>query len=348
MAARNEDLIDTQPMSSIALDDECEEKKESGVKRKREKRADNGVRAWCFTLNNFTQADVLNCQEIDAQYIVFQEETGESGTPHLQGYVYFRGKKTLSAAKKQFKGAQPHLEPARGTAADNRKYCTKEGGRNMFEHGEIPRQGARNDLTAIRACLARTTSLRSVLDECEPNFQGVRMAQVCLTLTKPKDRGDIIVKWFWGPTGSGKTRAAYEETGNDDDTYTCNGTSQWWDGYDGHSKVIIDDYRRDFCKFHELLKILDRYSYRVPVKGGYLPFNGRIIYITTPHSIADTWANRTEEDLAQLKRRVTEEREFSTSGDHSPEVGDQRLGVILSPNLSGSGSVVIGDYEFAA
>ena len=79
-----------------------------------------------------------------------------------------------------------------------------------------------------------------------------------------------------------------------------------WDGYDGTSDVIIDDYRADFCKFHTLLNLLDRYPYQVQTKGGHLQFNPKTIYITCPSHPEVIWSSRTAEDIQQLLRRITE------------------------------------------
>lgn len=117
-----------------------------------------------------------------------------------------------------------------------------------------------------------------------------------------------VVYWCWGPTGSGKTRWCYEES---PDAYWKNCSHKWWDGYDGRSDVILDDYRPDFCKFHELLNLLDRYPYQVEVKGGTLNFSAKRIFITCPKAPADIWSSRTDEDIAQLLRRVTHIKDFS-------------------------------------
>lgn len=74
--------------------------------------------------------------------------------------------------------------------------------------------------------------------------------------------------------------------------------------------MIIDDYRTDFCKFHTLLNLLDRYPFQVEVKGGTLQFRPKRIFITCPKRPEDIWASRTEEDLAQLLRRITEVKCF--------------------------------------
>ncbi|AXQ65671.1 MAG: putative viral replication protein [Cressdnaviricota sp.] len=49
---------------------------------------------WVFTLNNHTENDInflMDCSSIEQ--LSMQEETGENGTPHLQGYLKFVTKK---------------------------------------------------------------------------------------------------------------------------------------------------------------------------------------------------------------------------------------------------------------
>ncbi len=50
---------------------------------------------WCFVLNNYTDADIQEFKNIDSSKVprlVFQEEIGENGTPHLQGALMFKTK----------------------------------------------------------------------------------------------------------------------------------------------------------------------------------------------------------------------------------------------------------------
>jgi len=46
-------------------------------------------RNWCFTLNNYMEAEIKNICEGKYQYI-FQEETGEEGTRICKVQLYFR------------------------------------------------------------------------------------------------------------------------------------------------------------------------------------------------------------------------------------------------------------------
>ena len=87
---------------------------------------------WCFTLNNPTEDEVLLPQSWDPEtykYLVYQLEQGENGTPHLQGYISFNNQKRFSEFRKYFVDERAHVAVAKGTAKQNRKYCTKEEGR---------------------------------------------------------------------------------------------------------------------------------------------------------------------------------------------------------------------------
>lgn len=84
------------------------------------------VTRYVFTTNNYTPADETHVRSAaaDVRYLVFGFETGESGTPHLQGFVIFNHSKTLGQAKRAI-GPRAHLERARGSNLDASNYCKK-------------------------------------------------------------------------------------------------------------------------------------------------------------------------------------------------------------------------------
>ena len=94
----------------------------------------NRFRSFCFTLNNYTEEDVSFFREFDCKYLVCGREIGEEGTPHLQGFIHFSQSRHFSAIRKLH--ARWHLEGAKGTAEQNREYCTKQG--DYFETGVQP------------------------------------------------------------------------------------------------------------------------------------------------------------------------------------------------------------------
>lgn len=89
------------------------------------------VRNWCFTLNNYTQDEIEELKNISNASIVFQEEKGASGTPHLQGVILFKNPQTLAGVRKHNNRA--HFEKMVGTKMQAIRYCTKEDTRS----GEI-------------------------------------------------------------------------------------------------------------------------------------------------------------------------------------------------------------------
>eukprot|EP00481_Brizalina_sp_1-RS-2013_P002279 TRINITY_DN5_c0_g1_i11.p1 TRINITY_DN5_c0_g1~~TRINITY_DN5_c0_g1_i11.p1 ORF type:complete len:150 (-),score=19.88 TRINITY_DN5_c0_g1_i11:574-1023(-) len=133
------------------------------------------------------------------------------------------------------------------------------------------------------------------------SFQSIRMAEIKFKYFEPQRSWKTQVYWFYGKSGLGKTKKAVEMC---EDPYMCLENNKWWEGYDGHDDVIIDDYRRDFCKFRVLLQLLDRYPVRVECKGGSRQFRAKRLFITSPKSPKDTWEGRTDEDLYQLTRRI--------------------------------------------
>lgn len=97
-----------------------------------------------FTLNNYTVADTdrLDALGPTVKYLVYGLEVGESGTPHIQGYVAFGSAIAFSSAKDKV-GARAHLEVAKGTPKQAAEYCKKDG--NFKEFGICPQQGKRSD-----------------------------------------------------------------------------------------------------------------------------------------------------------------------------------------------------------
>lgn len=107
---------------------------------------------WCFTMNNYKEEDIERIDRLRSDrgvYVIYGKEVGESGTPHLQGFVSFPTRKRLTYVVKVI--GQAHFTMAR--RVDNSiEYCKKEG--NVTEFGERPvvreNAGRRNDLEAFK------------------------------------------------------------------------------------------------------------------------------------------------------------------------------------------------------
>lgn len=91
-------------------------------------------RGYTFTLNNYTEDDVKSIKLFPCEYL-FQEETGASGTRHLQGMLYFRNAVTFNSVKGRMPTA--HIEKMKSKIASI-KYCSKEDTRTGRMYTNIP------------------------------------------------------------------------------------------------------------------------------------------------------------------------------------------------------------------
>lgn len=263
---------------------------------------------WCFTLNNYNDAHVTQLENLGASsevaYLVFGREIGENETPHLQGFVSFAKKKVFNSARRLL-SEQAHLEVARGTPEQASTYCKKEG--DFQEFGVLPGgRGSRTDLASVVEEIKKGASYREVTEN-HPSAV-VRYGSGLLRLKqhfRPTPRNappEILV--LWGPTGSGKTRRVWEFA--QPEALWVHPGDRWFDGYDGHPSVLFDDFDGSWFKLSYLLKLLDRYQFQVPVKGGYVWWNPTHIFITSNIEPQEWFPSANEEHQKALKRRLTQ------------------------------------------
>lgn len=97
--------------------------------------------------------------------------------------------------------------------------------------------------------------------------------------------------WYWGSTGVGKSHAAFKDF---PDAYRKTSSNKWWDGYDGHENVIIDDFDKthNYQGYH--LKIwADRYAFIAEQKGGAVMIRPKAIVVTSNYHPKDIWDDDT-------------------------------------------------------
>lgn len=170
------------------------------------------AKRWVFTLNNYTAgeeqllSDLLNSEHVE--YGVFGREVGDSGTPHLQGYVIFAQRKEFNQAKRLL-GQRVHLEKSNGTPGQAAAYCKKDG--DFEEFGSLPEksQGKRSDWERLRDWCKEQTQYPSDYELMEqfPTLFGrydKRVRSICNLLINPdpiqigeprqwqRDVGDIL------------------------------------------------------------------------------------------------------------------------------------------------------------
>lgn len=192
-----------------------------------------------------------------------------------------------------------HIEPAKGDFASNKVYCSKDD--NWRDWGApAPGAGARTDLDAVRARLDEGATLTDISQEYFGVFVRYhRGLALYRTLNHvPTGREDMTIRWLWGPTGSGKTRAVRrmtEHLGLNAFWLQTSPTGTWWNGYDGQPIVVMDDLRAGWMPHGVSLRVFQRAPYRVPYHGGSANLECAHMFVTTndpPHMLyADDPAN---------------------------------------------------------
>lgn len=259
------------------------------------------ARAYCFTWNNPPPEARATIDSISTRYKMYQLETGEAGTPHLQGLLVFSNAISFDSLKSKLPLC--HLERTKSIKASI-AYCSKSDGRleGPWESGERPSQGQRSDLSELAERVAGGTSLRDLSVEFPAEFIKYSRGLTALSQMHEEKRSwEMIILVYHGPTGTGKTRRAHEENPNS----FWKEKSDWWDGYAGEECVIWDEFAND-VPITSLLRICDRYPMRVPVKGGFTQFRSKKIVFTSNIPFDEWYPNCKLEHKDALRRRVTE------------------------------------------
>jgi len=274
-------------------------------------------RAWCFTMNNYTDEDINNVKALDHRYLIIGKETGESGTPHLQGYIELPNGKTLKALKKRL--PKFHLEERKGTPAQAATYCKKDG---CFEEiGTISQQGARNDIKAVCKAISDGKSFEDILDSEGTSFQSLQVAKIAFPFKEPKRTWKTKVHWYWGPAGCGKTYAAHHKFPSLR-VHVQDPVIKWYDGYDRHEVIIYDDLRPHQIPYSTLLKLFDEYPWKIETKHGTRQFVPLHIFVTTPLNPLEFFASYVNEEHLQMTRRLYDVQEFDTFYVAPPPLDD--------------------------
>lgn len=288
-------------------------------------------RNYCFTLNNYPEGWRQTLTNLkDLRFIIAGQETApETGTRHLQGYLQFNRETSLQQAIKRFKllGVKPHVEIARGTPGQNITYCKKQD-TEPFTWGEAKTERQRTDLMELHAKI-KNGDLKTRKDVIEENFDlycryrgGINDTLQEYSIDRAQGFRDVDVEYVYGPTGTGKTRYLHEQK----DCFALNGSDlKWFDGYRGQTCLGIDEYDNNIsCS--DMLSLLDGYTKRLPIKGGFTYAQWTKVIITSNIHPADLHAAAKDAHRRALWRRVNRIVECPALGQkiiHGKESFDQ-------------------------
>lgn len=255
------------------------------------------ARFWILTIPH---ADFLPWLPPGVAYIRGQLERGErTGYEHWQLCVSFTSKQRLRAVKSIF-GDSCHAEPTRSDAA--REYVWKQDTSipdTQFELGTLPlRRGNPTDWEVIREN-ARRGQLDAIPGDVYCRLYN-NLKRIAVDHMDPVGI-ERTVTVYWGRTGTGKSRRAWNEAG--ENAYPKDPRSKFWDGYRNHEHVVCDEFRGGIDISH-LLRWFDRYPVIVEVKGSSVVLRAKRIWITSNLDPRNWYPDVDQETLNALLRRL--------------------------------------------
>lgn len=257
------------------------------------------VRGWLFTWNNYTDQVIehLRSQALLVTYIIWGKEVSPTtGTPHLQGFVYYSSKKSFQQVQKVFNKCW--IGPV---SVDNgcAKYSTKDG--DYEEHGTRPL--TRRERTTEGGEATKRKYDDAFADAAAGNFDAIpsdlkwKHYNTMKNIFKDNqpNPADLLKHdnyWLYGMKNTGKSfkaRQMAREFGNNV-FYIKAADDDWWDGYQGEDTVIIDDFDKYHVKMGYHLKIwADKYYFSAPIKGTKIKLRPKRIIVTSNYRIEDIW-----------------------------------------------------------
>lgn len=246
-------------------------------------------------------------------YCVVGLEIGdEKGNWHLQGYTEWKSCKSKEQLYEYVTGNKQTkfwADKRRGKPEEARGYCTKD--KEFVEVGKLPvGQGKRTDLDNVRTALEDGAPLREIIKD--NRLQSYQFAKIWMTWFEEERDWEPEVYWLWGVSGAGKTHRA-KELAIKGSTYWLkipeHGQKCWWDGYDKHECIIIDDYRQWCMSMRELITVIGSGPMRAEIKGGFRQLLAKRIIITTNKHPEKMYIHA-DEEIWQLTRRITNIEHF--------------------------------------
>ena len=325
-------------------------------------------RKWLLTINNPIEHNMdheqikFNISILDPvkYWCMCDEEGDECETLHTHVYIVRSSPMRFDTIKKLFPTA--HIDKPYGSNQDNRNYIGKfkdeyhktvDGtydyvdnngkrhaginfGDTFEEFGICPdeHQGKRNDIVDMYQMIKDGASDYEIIEE---NPKYIRYLD---KITKVRDtvkyeqyknirRDDLVVEYWYGDTGTGKTTGVFDIYG-DSNVYVVSDYRNPWDEYNGEDVVLFDDIDFSYISIKEFQKWIDVFPCKLRSR-----FSNKIacyhkIFITTLFSPKDLWSDLYRWDTKTfdgIMRRIHVVKRFYAFGKYEVEKQDGFLEV---------------------
>lgn len=279
---------------------------------------------WCFTI--FTEACELVWDSSVKMAVYQQEQCATTGKLHLQGCIVFNKRMRMAGVKATLGHETAHLEVLKGSLGSNLTYCTKEDTRiggpwywpSVEQWDAVKGQGKRSDLDLLKESLDNGATMQEISQDHFGSFlkyaNGIR--NYIALQSNPRVNTEMIVKFWYGKTGTGKTRAVFKEFDHTDVYVVMRPTngSLYYDGYCGQKCILFDDFY-GWAPISHMLNLMDRYPMMLKVHGGMVPLleSTTTIIITSNNDLSCLYENISNDEVMKaFRRRITECKQFIT------------------------------------
>lgn len=294
----------------------------------------------CFTINN-PESNLdpywwTEDEQTNTKFVVWQLEMGDSGTPHLQGYMELKTSKRLRQIQAMEGLMGGHFETRKGTKSQAVDYCKKEEGRlegpwywpdQQTVDASLSGQGQRTDLERFTTSLTAGAQDRELALEQPVTFlkfsQHAQRFRMALGNRVRDHRVPVNLTFVIGPTRTGKSYYLAENYPKGSEYYWAQpGKGQWWDSYQGQHTVVFDEMRDSWFPWSYLLRLWDNKPLQVEVKGAYIEMLATNFIVSTnihpkrwyPHVKANQDWNK-----SPLRNRITQWNYMTERHPAAPE-----------------------------
>ena len=289
-------------------------------------------RKFQLTINNpidkgYTHETIkLILEQFSLVYWCMCDEIGKEGTYHTHIFFIAKSGVMFDTVQNRFYGA--HIEAARGSNEENYNYIRKIGEKyadkqetnlpkTFEESGILPAdRKAGNSLTAeIFEMIENGSSDFEILTTYPSVFksiEAIRKARQVIEEEKVKKCfRNMKVYYYWGKTGSGKTRTIMEKHGYEN-VYRITNYEHPFDNYNGQKVILFDEFRSSI-KIGDMLTYLDGYPLMLPCR-----YSNRValydtVYFATNIPIEKQYENiqvYEPETYRAFLRRISEVKEI--------------------------------------
>lgn len=282
------------------------------------------ARWFLLTLNNPTDSPQETpeglwtaAQGLKAKFLTGQLERGASGTPHYQFVLWVPENVRCSVIKNVFPRA--HIEIVKGTPEQAIEYCTKEDTRisSPFLFGQQPvKRNSKTDWDRVfdDAKAGRFDLIPAKIKVSHyANLQRIAKDHI-----KGIDCPDVRGLWITGRPGLGKTHWARMDFAKGN--YYAKMANKWFDGYQGESVCILDDFDKKGEVLGHHIKIwADKWSFTAEAKGTAIAPQYKCFVITSNYLPEEIFSEQADEVLLLAIARRFKVYELSKR----PETGER-------------------------